>query len=165
MPHLLVSPWFRGASNIHSFRALHSVSPLFTALCLVHPSGYEPKYLKLKVSAPKAQMLEWAVSSRQREQAEREQQRYPSSALMVLWLLLVWLCHQRVLESHFGSHIRVSGAKGRSSSFEVNASLETAVGVASQPTLVHSKLRDGKFPDDNKLTAQIQQWVQTGKLE
>ena len=71
--------------------------------------------------------------------------------------------HQGELESHFGSHIRVSGAKGRSSSFEVNASIETTSGVASQPTLLYSKLDSGKFPDTPTLIAQIQQWAQTGK--
>lgn len=70
---------------------------------------------------------------------------------------------QSALESHFGSHIRVSGAKGRSGSYEVNASLETSYGVATQPTLLHSKLQSGKFPDTSALIAQIQHWAQTGK--
>ena len=79
-------------------------------------------------------------------------------------LLLPCACLQSALESHFGSHIRVSGTKGRSSSFEVNVSIETAMGVASQPALIHSKLQNGNFPDTPALIAQIQQWAQTGKV-
>ena len=59
--------------------------------------------------------------------------------------------------------MRVTGAKGRSSSFEVTGSVETPTGVASQPTLLYSKLKSNTFPDANALIAAIQQWAATGK--
>ena len=72
---------------------------------------------------------------------------------------------QSQLESHFGQSMRVTGAKGRSSSFEVTGSIETPMGVASQPQLLYSKLNTRSFPEPNALIAAIQQWAATGKVQ
>ena len=74
-------------------------------------------------------------------------------------------CVQKELEAHFGSSIRVSGDRGRSSSFEITGRVETPTGTASAPVLLYSKLSTGKFPDTNAFIAKLQQWASTGKVE
>jgi len=61
--------------------------------------------------------------------------------------------------------MRVTGGKGRSSSFEVTGRIETPMGVQSDAALLYSKLATSRFPDTNQLIAAIQRWATTGKVQ
>ena len=57
----------------------------------------------------------------------------------------------------------MSGKKGRTSSFEVTASMDAGTGSVGAPSLLHSKLSSKDFPEKNQLITKLTSWASTGK--
>jgi len=65
------------------------------------------------------------------------------------------------LQSQFGSSLQASGEEGRRSSFEITVLLQSG-DKKTEPVLLWSKLKEGKFPAIPSVIQAIQAYAQNG---